>query len=1104
MLSSIKSNLSEKVKGKRSPRRGRAGNGPRAFRPECEPLETRLVPSFVPLSSPIDVAGSSAAGQFLSTPAPTAFQAGRTAAESANGDYRVVWESSTGIYTRLFSASGVPLGNPFHVYNTDGSDTQATVAMNASGASVIVWIRDNNGLDFVMTQHFGPDGAPVGVPSGFNNGASNGHNPSQPSVAMNADKFIIAYTDTYGNSTQVQAYLFDPAARTSTPVTVTSSTATSQPSVALNAAGKFVIAYTEDAGDSNLDVYAQRFGAGGTRNGAALPVATTSHIENEPSAAIDARGDFVVAYTYVRSSQLVDASPFPDYLNNQSEVHAVLYSARGGVLRTDTVWASPNIDENGYDPSAAMDGAGNLVVAYTKGGNYGPFYSNDGGPTVWAAAYDKTGALVQGGLSLSSGYTTLGNPPGGPAFTYDSRPSVALCPTGHLVADWQNFGTQYTGDLTGTAVYTQAFASAPFQYQLLDGHIINILGGMPATFRIAITRDAGFSGPITIGFSSLPPGVTAAVSPDSPAPTEVRTVTFNSPNGLAYASLASTLIIAGGGTSLLPAVQFNTTPSVITGWASSAGPTLTKGFWAVITGSGFVPGSTVQFGSPSATATPTSIDPSGKSLTVSVPMNAVNGPITIVRPGGKPIVSGTGAQYTEGAVTGLSTNTGFAQGYSTPYLSALQENGSSLAVYGYGFQPGAVVLFGDPGSGTTGDLQKLKQYAAQYGTTPSFLDPGGASLTVNVPRDAVSGHVWVVEPDGTGLQSPQQLTVNDYRNTFGFSFPNFNFNINFGMIKAEYGGDQVDYTLFGQDTGVPTLEALAVWGIAAAALNGKGACFGMALTSVLLSEYTPTLINSTNGLPNGAAAAVYNLQRNGPLTAMIEQNHLAQISAEVISYFKKWQIMNAVGAIQAPFIYGLISAELAAGQHPIISMQAGADHAVVAYDLEPGPKANGDFYIDVYDPNRPFGETTQDACAGVEQASRIYIDPSSGWSFQMQDGSNHSGGYGTLEVIPVNLVAGGVTFPTTLDGLLTIILGSGPPSGARVAAAPVPVTSAVRGAAAAPPTSLHADCALPSAYGRWASLAQWLLSKPARRTGLTTSDLTGLDDEGWIDLPAAL
>jgi len=62
---------------------------------------------------------------------------------------------------------------------------------------------------------------------------------------------------------------------------------------------------------------------------------------------------------------------------------------------------------------------------------------------------------------------------------------------------------------------------------------------------------------------------------------------------------------------------------------------------------------------------------------------------------------------------------------------------------------------------------------------------------------------------------------------------------------------------------------------------------------------------------------------------------------------------------------------------------------------------------------------------GIEQVSRIYVDPASGWSFTMAgSGSANGGGFGTLEVIPAGLVAGGVTFPGSIGGLLQVIFGS--------------------------------------------------------------------------------
>jgi hypothetical protein len=80
MLSWIRS---KNGSGRRSGGCGRAGNGSRTFRPELEPLEVRLVPSLVPVSSPNNVHTGFLGGQVLTEPPPVAFQAGRTAAVSA-------------------------------------------------------------------------------------------------------------------------------------------------------------------------------------------------------------------------------------------------------------------------------------------------------------------------------------------------------------------------------------------------------------------------------------------------------------------------------------------------------------------------------------------------------------------------------------------------------------------------------------------------------------------------------------------------------------------------------------------------------------------------------------------------------------------------------------------------------------------------------------------------------------------------------------------------------------------------------------------------------------------------------------------------------------
>jgi hypothetical protein len=1096
------------------------------------------MPSIVPSSSPSDVT-TGQGGQSVSTH--------RTAAEAANGDYRIVWQnaaqgSTYGVYTRLFGPDGTPQGNALYIAGTGIADGEATIAMNANGAFAIAWTHTVGQTQSVMMERFDATGNPIGSPVTVAS-ALKGGSTHQPSVAMDtAGDVALAYTDSGPGSmptmNQVKGILYGHGG-TSTPLAVTPWTATTQPSVAMNAAGTFVVAFTRDVGVTNQDVYAQRFKAGGVALGSAVAVATSTDREDQPSAAIDAQGDFVIAYTDIRSSQPFHQPPFVDCTDYRSEVHAVLFNPQGGVTKAETVWASTKATESGYDPSAAMDAAGDFVIGYTRGGNLGGYVPADGAPDVWASAYTKAGAVQQAGINLSvNSLKPQPSPDGhnpGPWFLNDYRPSVALSPTGHLVADWENFGLNLNGDVAGTSVFTQTFVNAPFQYQLKDGIVIPVWGGMPAAYHIAITRDPGFTGPIAVSFSNLPPGVTYTVSADSHTPSEVLTVTFNSDDAVPWATMAAAVLkITGGGVALTPTVYFNVTPSAITGWTGDDGPTLVNGFTATISGTGFVPGSTVRFGTNGPTATPTQIDPGGKWLTVVVPLNAAAGPITILRPGGKSIVSATSPTYTEGGVTGLDEHEGYAPGYSAQYL----DTGSEVVVHGFGFQPDVMVIFGDP---STDDGKQLSDVAQQagVGAKPTYIDPSGTWLKVNVPRYAVDGSVYVVEPDGTALQSPDQFHVNNYRNTFGFSFENFKFNVTWDDVKNEFGAEQVD--IYGPvphgvfpfmwwewgDSGVPTPLSLEVWAILAAAFNQNGACYGMALTSVLMSaEYHPDWINAGNGLPDGAAPTVFNLQMNDALGSMIEQNHLAQASGEVISAFLNWQ----AGSQSATDVYNQIHDALVAGDHPVVSIQAGAQHSVVAYDLEPA--TNGGYYIDVYDPNRPFDDpVTFDSNeyesigshVWEEQISRIHIDAAGNWSFQMASGQSYGGGFGTLEVLPAGLVAYGVTFPVTPGGLLQVgnfLAGSSAPGGcdakttafrstagpATLGLDPVDAPRTVASPASPRPldaaflTSAHDDIALPVAQARVSGFTRVGPGKHADPVGSDSYDLCW-QDRDWLSDP---
>jgi uncharacterized protein with LGFP repeats len=250
------------------------------------------------------------------------------------------------------------------------------------------------------------------------------------------------------------------------------------------------------------------------------------------------------------------------------------------------------------------------------------------------------------------------------------------------------------------------------------------------------------------------------------------------------------------------------------------------------------------------------------------------------------------------------------------------------------------------------------------------------------------------------------------------NFKNDDFNVSFPLVSDAFGEDQthvkVPNPIPWEDdivTPLPTPEAAAFTAFAVAAVNGKGMCFGMALASLDFYHH-PEWINGDNGLAPGALATTSNLMPNGNLINQIEKDHLYQFSAEVVSYYVGWKASSHHSAD----IHDVISRLVGAYDPPIISLQEslGDGHALVATGLEAGAGPN-DYYIDVYDPNRP-GKVGGDA--------RIHVTADNQWFYKMADNSVWSGGFGSLMVLPYGTVSGSHTLPTSLADLGGIVFGA--------------------------------------------------------------------------------
>ena len=183
--------------------------------------------------------------------------------------------------------------------------------MDSAGDFVVAW-TDYSGLDGsgdgIFAQRYNSGGSPVG--SEFQVNTYTPGNQSQSSVAMDATgDFVIAWTDYSGedgSDTGVFAQSYNAAGvpqGSQFQVNTYTTGYQKHSSVAMDAAGDFVVTWTEYNGEDGNEagIFAQRYNASGSRQGSEFQVNTSTTFEQElSSVAMDSAGDFVVAW---RSNQ---------------------------------------------------------------------------------------------------------------------------------------------------------------------------------------------------------------------------------------------------------------------------------------------------------------------------------------------------------------------------------------------------------------------------------------------------------------------------------------------------------------------------------------------------------------------------------------------------------------------------------------------------------------------------------------------------------------------------------------------------------------------------------------------------------------------------------
>ncbi len=320
---------------------------------------------------------------------------------------------------------------------TTNSQAAPAVAADAVGNFVVAWTStgQDGSADGIYAQRYAADGTALG--SEFRVNTYTSFNQRNPAIAMDrAGNFIVTWESSdqegaagvygvYGQRYSSAGVAQGAEFRVNT---YTSGNQT-RPAVAMDADGDFVVAWMDDNyhdGDG-LGIYGQRYSSAGVAQGAEFRVNTyTTNGQMDPAVAMDAAGNFVVAW----DSYGQDASgAFGVYGQRYSSAGV----AQGSEFRVNTYTTGDQVS-----PTAAMDANGNFVIAWAGGGQDGSGYG------VYAQRYTAAGATVGSEFRVNT-YTT----------SAQDLPAAAMDVDGDFVVAWRSSGQ----DGSGLGVYAQRYAA---------------------------------------------------------------------------------------------------------------------------------------------------------------------------------------------------------------------------------------------------------------------------------------------------------------------------------------------------------------------------------------------------------------------------------------------------------------------------------------------------------------------------------------------------------------------------------------------------------------------------------------------------------------------
>jgi hypothetical protein len=540
----------------------------RIARPRLEGLEDRLVLSLV-AASPSDakINMTTPLGQTLPS-----------VAMDANGDYVVAWNNQTqpgpnylyDVEARVFNSAGQAQTGEIVVAQTKG-DTRPSVAMDANGDFVVAYqvLNESTYLYGLSAQRFNLAGAPQGSAITINDGSSDGAAGSLPKVAMDsAGDFVIAFQGYDSNSHGVFAQRFNSSGaaqgsifRVNTPQNDNQGA----PSIAMDSAGDFVIAWLDGGTTQAGGVYAQRYNSSGVAQGSNTPISTVAGASS-PSVAMEPTGQYVIAWQFTQTG-------------TAPGIETQRFDSVGNALTGVVTLSTPETYFQ-TSPAVATDGSGDFVVAWESFGQGGTASSN---ATILAQRVNSGGTLIGPTQFLPS--TQTGDS--------QTSPMIASNAGGNAIIVWQSQPSTTSGSQNAFGRLYNYVNDAP-TINTPSNITINENAGQQTVNLTGITAGGGETQTLKVTASS---NNTALINPSITytSPNSTGTLTFTpAPNSFGTATITVTVMDNGGtlnGGVDTTSVQFTVTvnavqvPATVTAVAADWG---TKGTIALTESNGIL------------------------------------------------------------------------------------------------------------------------------------------------------------------------------------------------------------------------------------------------------------------------------------------------------------------------------------------------------------------------------------------------------------------------------------------------------------------------------------------------------------------------------------